>query len=586
MKLEIVLTVMACVASFTLGFDIDSSALVVDRELRGERVLVNGVDPRLVFSRYRTHWRAYSKKYYNRCFMGMKSQSRFAPWSNHCARPCGRGFVPKASALPNVCESMYFQRKESPQVYGKCVTGTENVNGKCLYIRCPRGYSVVGPYCGNTFWMNDAKHAHEQNRKFNPQLEFEELSGSTGYGYVAKIGAYDPKAPVKGHPTGFASIDREGYLTFVVQGLEINAQGGIHIHSGMECGSEAGGHWWKDGKADPWTTIQYKTNEYGFAVGKILIPEDAHDFANNAYHVVVLHSSTGSRIACGKLSTFLRNPLKKLALTEHKLEQVAADTLVAQVSTLPQGSSVIKGVAMLRANNVFSYNLQGLEKQKSGGIHIHRGVSCENVMGHNFPRDLDGWNSVKWESNQEGKSVGQIQLSESKGFYGFAKNAGRVVVIHDSTGKKVSCGVLETKDRARYGFLAVLKKYPNVAKDIRVPRGRVFLADDNMLRIRLAGGIANSDYSYHIHTGETCEDHAAVGGHFWNASGPDFWKNVKIQTNLLGKARGELDLSKEKFAHPFMQNTNHAVVVHQSDGTRVACGVLNKFQLEINNYFL
>ena len=82
----------------------------------------------------------------------------------------------------------------------------------------------------------------------------------------------------------------------------------------------------------------------------------------------------------------------------------------------------------------------------------------------------------------------------------------------------------------------------------------------------------------HIHSGTSCTDMAAVGGHYWdagsNGTNPDPWTSAYgavYETNGIGSARGSFELNS---GYGFEENLGHAVVVHASDGTRVGCGVL------------
>merc|ERR1712151_126322 len=96
----------------------------------------------------------------------------------------------------------------------------------------------------------------------------------------------------------------------------------------------------------------------------------------------------------------------------------------------------------------FSYDVEGLEANcVDCGIHIHMGTSCEThelVEGH-------GWNSVvvqdlwttaggaTYATDSEGAAEGYFEIYNG---YGYEENLNHAVVIHDSTGVRVACGLL------------------------------------------------------------------------------------------------------------------------------------------------
>lgn len=90
------------------------------------------------------------------------------------------------------------------------------------------------------------------------------------------------------------------------------------------------------------------------------------------------------------------------------------------------------------------WNLKGLEKNATGGIHIHVGESCADitgVKGHYWKQSTDDpWGSVKWVSYENSTSVGTASLITNTNL---KDNVGHAVVVHDSQGKKVGCGVLQ-----------------------------------------------------------------------------------------------------------------------------------------------
>ena len=98
----------------------------------------------------------------------------------------------------------------------------------------------------------------------------------------------------------------------------------------------------------------------------------------------------------------------------------------------------------------FKHTLKNLEEDATGGIHIHSGLTCDNaddVGGHYWDSGSDGTTPDQWtseygavyETNKKGSTKGSFSLDSG---YGYDDNIGHAVVVHDSTGEKVGCGVL------------------------------------------------------------------------------------------------------------------------------------------------
>ena len=89
--------------------------------------------------------------------------------------------------------------------------------------------------------------------------------------------------------------------------------------------------------------------------------------------------------------------------------------------------------------------LGGLETSTMGGIHIHTGVSCDdanNVGGHYYPgMASDPWTSTMWYSDSMGSSNVKFTVPMFS-LTGMNPVANRAVVVHDSSGNRIACGVL------------------------------------------------------------------------------------------------------------------------------------------------
>jgi hypothetical protein len=127
--------------------------------------------------------------------------------------------------------------------------------------------------------------------------------------------------------------------------------------------------------------------------------------------------------------------------------------------------------------------------------------------------------------------------------------------------------------------------YPDYNGPIRV-NGKVdvyFLGMDAMdmdFLFKLSGLEANCENcGIHIHEGITCSSPELVLGHYWDSNDgktPDPWNSeygAVYHTDGKGKAKGNYFLNS---GYDIDENDGHAVVVHDQDGNRIACGVLQR----------
>jgi hypothetical protein len=82
--------------------------------------------------------------------------------------------------------------------------------------------------------------------------------------------------------------------------------------------------------------------------------------------------------------------------------------------------------------------------------------------------------------------------------------------------------------------------------------------------------------SLEFYSGLTCEDDALVLGHYWDSSEQynDPWtasSGAYYNTDKHGATKGSFSLFS---GYDLQENTQHAVVFHDQDGSRVACGIL------------
>lgn len=97
-------------------------------------------------------------------------------------------------------------------------------------------------------------------------------------------------------------------------------------------------------------------------------------------------------------------------------------------------------------------DVAGLETSiTDGGVHIHEGTSCDTVetqMGHYFNSAgagegevEDPWNNTeRYSTSSSAIGTANFQFDQ---WYGYDDTVGKVVIIHESSGNRIACGVLE-----------------------------------------------------------------------------------------------------------------------------------------------
>jgi len=244
----------------------------------------------------------------------------------------------------------------------------------------------------------------------------------------------------------------------------------------------------------------------------------------------------------------------------------------------------------------FKYNLRGVEANcVDCGIHIHTGTTCDDaslVGGHYWDASKvdDLWTTeggAVYNSDAGGNVKDHFDLTNG---YDGVGNDGHAVVIHASDGSRVACGVLSKSrksakscksSKGTKALSTCLDTYPDYSGDINASGSTVtvkFDGDNLDFKYNLNGVEANCvDCGIHIHTGTTCDDASLVGGHYWDASKvDDLWTTeggAVYNSDAGGNVKDHFDLTN---GYDGVGNDGHAVVIHASDGSRVACGVLSK----------
>ncbi|KAH8066203.1 hypothetical protein JL722_619 [Aureococcus anophagefferens] len=418
--------------------------------------------------------------------------------------------------------------------------------------------------------------------------------------------------PVEGRAFGYVIVDQKlyensGVSSRYVDGrgcyvrvdgrlsnLEAGATGGFHVHTGTSCANvtagvdPVGGHYYEGDyvRDDPWTVVEWTTSSgcgsdcdnegaaFEFAFGLETLGRAVHigadarvaraerrahgraddGGADDAHARADRAQRDGLRGGDGSLPGY-DGPLDVSGAVTFTVQRypAAADRQTATIGAYPgysgdvavTGSVVVSetdgGIQMWGA-------LAGLEASVAGGFHIHSGTTCASadaVGGHYF----EGMADDPWTTTYESDSVGSSSTSLSLDDFTLDDAypvAGRAVVVHAADGTRVGCGVLESAAPT----VKVLGEFVD----------------------GFAGLEASASGGFHIHTGTTCADAAAVGGHYYahDAGAVDPWFDTKYETDAVGAVSGTVAAFVD-FDLPIAGRT---VVVHDAAGARVACGVL------------
>jgi hypothetical protein len=425
------------------------------------------------------------------------------------------------------------------------------------------------------------------------KLAFATTVGLAAGSSVGPYPGYTGSLKVEGRVDAYLSRTGNAYVTYTLRGLEdaceTTPEGvanacGIHIHEGKTCddADSVGGHYYDTDSisADPWSPISYVTR-HGFASGsgKAAIGQ-GQDIAGRA---MVVHDSTGARVGCALLPSRL----------------AVKDTNLAPYPGYSGELSVTGTVGAYLYNNdaYVWYNLAGLEAEcatapagvaNACGIHIHEGKTCDDadsVGGHYYDGDsisADPWSPVTYQASADGTSKGKTSASIGDG----QDINSRAIVVHDKTGARVACALVEGKleevSDMRWG--QTVGPYPGYTGTLEVT-GDVdaYLSSSGKAYVTytLRGledackttpeGVANA-CGIHIHEGKSCDDADAVGGHYYDTDSlsADPWSPVGYVTRLHGHAHG----SGVATIGQGQDIAGRAIVVHDSTGARVGCALL------------
>jgi len=386
--------------------------------------------------------------------------------------------------------------------------------------------------------------------------------------YPGYSGTYEPVGTLLVTDAGSTSVAIEG----TVAGLEMNATGGLHVHEGFNC-DDAGGHYF-EGSDDPWLTTTYTTDVDGVddAVSLLVAPYTLHGEFPVAHRAVVLHESDGTRVACGLLGATAVDEAPTTASTATIRAKVA-------VGSYPGTTNDVKGFVKIDSDEDAAFlkisgTVTGLEPSVTGaGVHVHTGFTCDNateVLGHYFEEGtVDPWLVTTYDTDANGNAAIDLEVP---GFTmaGTLPIAGRAFVLHAANGDRVGCGLISPTT----GDFASFETYPGYA-GVSEPVGTVLVTDAGSSSVAIEGTVAGLEASatggFHIHEGYNCD---AAGGHYFEEGADDPWLVTTYATDANG-----VDDAVSLLVAPYTLRQEYpvahrAVVLHEADGTRVACGLL------------
>lgn len=163
----------------------------------------------------------------------------------------------------------------------------------------------------------------------------------------------------------------------------------------------------------------------------------------------------------------------------------------------------------------------------------------------------------------------------------FTETLGRVLVVHDYAGARVTCAVIAQAPPA-HADVKDLGKYPGYTGSVAIIGSAKmdFAGSTVKINYNLAGveavcakpTDASNCCGIHIHEGKSCADATSPGGHYYNKDQFDYdpWQAV-VYTAIGTKAAGTVSL---EYGYDFNSTVGRALVVHDSTGARVTCALI------------
>ena len=400
---------------------------------------------------------------------------------------------------------------------------------------------------------------------------------------------YEGELSINGIIVTTATSENTIEAAALLTGLEPRLEGGFHIHEGFSCDEAAGvgGHFFP-GIIDPWKATATPPAVYtADATGAAQVALQVESFSLYSTRAVsgrawVLHlaSDPKTRIGCGVIGA----------------EDGFEYGLIAQLGPYPGTLGDVSGTFVLSsaANSdelTVTGLIGGLEPMVIGGWHIHEGFTCDNAIkvgGHFYSGlPIDPWNvshysKTAWQSNMKGTAV-------VNGFVvdGFSAQptmtravAGRALVVHEPSGKRIACGIIEPL-AGRH--LIPLDAYPNSSARLKGEGKGLIVEAETFEGVHFQGTLVglepNVKGGFHVHVGHTCAADATdddIGGHYFPGIA-DPWLAMYSPPAVYTADEngvGAVDLLVEDFALCEGPRAifGRKVIAHFDDGSRALCG--------------
>mmetsp|Transcript_18581 Transcript_18581/g.23064 ORF Transcript_18581/g.23064 Transcript_18581/m.23064 type:complete len:310 (-) Transcript_18581:161-1090(-) len=292
-------------------------------------------------------------------------------------------------------------------------------------------------------------------------------------------------------------------------------------------------------------------------------------------------------VFASKSSTWTRK-LRKSSKSGKKQSAKSGKKLVAYVQRIPSytGDLAPQGVVTIRYDDdgsfLFNFDMAGLDPNCSPdnkcGVYIAEGTSCDDVFGTYYAPDATEWsvtNGAWYDTFSRGSSNSAFRFDNG---YDHKENRFHAVIVNDSDGTAIGCGILD-KGSNEKTLSAVFSTYPGYTgdNDASGSVSIIFNEDDTFEFCYDIWGLESNcqNCGIHIHAGLSCNSHEEIMGHGWNSvKVQDLWTTAGgafYNTNDVGEAYGCFTLYN---GYSRAVNYHHAVVIHEQDGRRAACGVL------------
>lgn len=208
------------------------------------------------------------------------------------------------------------------------------------------------------------------------------------------------------------------------------------------------------------------------------------------------------------------------------------------------------------------------------GVHVHNGTSCDNPTSqgdHFFTKEPDPWSSIRYSSSSAvGDASFEFDVATSA-----TSVSGKPFIIHNKAGGRVACGILyEVTTGVTEASLMNLSSAGVSGSVTLVVNGSVITGAGSASGLEASLSettdcTAKNGCGVHVHSGSGCEDSTTQGEHYF--SGTDPWATIRYSsTNATGTANFVFAVTSPSATavqgKPF--------IVHNSTGSRVACGLL------------